>query len=147
MKVERYRRLGFTLAKTYAAMSKDPSSRIGAVIMDVNGSVRSGGFNGVCRGVADDMERMAVRPEKYLWMEHAERNAIFNAARIGTPLDKCVMFVTGLPPCARCARAIIQVGIVCVYYQSGLLIPERWQDNMLVAVVMLEEAGVERIGL
>jgi len=139
--------LGMRMAYTYSDMSRDPSSKIGAVIMDANGSIRSGGFNGICRGVVDDVERMTVRPEKYLWMEHAERNAIYNAARIGTPLEGCVMFITGLPPCARCARAIIQVGITHVYYAAGGLIPERWQDDMLVAAVMLEEAGIKRTGI
>ena len=144
MRGERFQVLGFSLAETYAAMSRDPSSKIGCVILDGSGSVRTGGFNGIVRGVEDVEERMTVRPEKYLWMEHAERNAIYNAARIGIPLDGCVAFVTGLPPCARCARAIIQVGIRTVYYK-GVLIPEHWIDDMLVASVMLEEAGVERI--
>ena len=42
-------------------------------------------------------------------MEHAERNCIYNAARVGTPLDGCIFYVTGIP-CLDCARAIYQIG-------------------------------------
>jgi dCMP deaminase len=148
MKHDRMVEMGMKLADAYASMSRDPSSQVGCAILDTEGRFRSGGFNGIPRGVEDLTERMTIRPEKYLWMEHAERNAIFNAAGMGGPgLAGCFAFVTGLPPCARCARAMIQCGIRRVYYKAGVLVPDRWIDDMLAATVMLEEAGVMRLGV
>ncbi|MEK7754711.1 MAG: deaminase, partial [Acidobacteriota bacterium] len=51
------------------------------------------------------------RPTKYLWMEHAERNGIYNAARAGTATQSCTIYVE-IMPCMDCARAIVQAGIV-----------------------------------
>jgi dCMP deaminase len=54
-----------------------------------------------------------ARPLKYQFVEHAERNAIFNAARIGVKTEGCWAFMNFMPtPCADCARALIQAGIV-----------------------------------
>ena len=99
------------LAKVYAARSKDPTSQIGAVIIGPNKEQRAGGYNGMPRGVDDSKPERYVRPAKYDWFEHAERNAIFNAARIGTAIDGCTLYVSGMTPCMNCARAIIQSGI------------------------------------
>jgi dCMP deaminase len=129
------------LAKVYAARSKDESSKIGCVIVGPYREQRAGGYNGIVRDVKDDVPERHVRPAKYLWFEHAERNAIFNAARIGISTDGCVIYVCGLPPCANCARAIVQSGIVEVIVES-FDVPERWKEDMDVSKLMLSEAGV-----
>jgi dCMP deaminase len=74
------------------------------------------GWNGFPRGVDDDVDERHERPAKYLWTEHAERNAIYNAAAIGAATAGCTMYLPWYP-CTGCARAIIQSGIsevVCV---------------------------------
>jgi dCMP deaminase len=130
------------LAKVYAARSKDQSSQIGAVIIGPNNEQRAGGYNGMPRGINDDVPERHIRPAKYEWLEHAERNAIFNAARIGTAVDGCKMYVSGMTPCTNCARAIIQSGIRSVIVET-FDVPERWKENMRIALEMLKEAGVQ----
>jgi dCMP deaminase len=85
--------------------------KIGAVIVGPNNEPISFGFNGLPRKVNDHVPLRFVRPEKYLYFEHAERNAIYSLPRIGAMIPQgSKMFTNGLP-CADCGRAIIQVGI------------------------------------
>lgn len=102
--------------------SKDRSTQVGAVIVGPDHEVRSSGYNGFPRGVNDEADHRHERPLKYRFAEHAERNAIYNAARVGTPLKGCTLYVTStprkLPVCADCARAIIQAGIVRVVQED-----------------------------
>src|SRR6266581_3511885 len=91
------------LARHIALWSKDPSRRVGCVIVGPNNEVRATGFNGFPRGVDDTKVERYDRPIKYLWTEHAERNAIYNAVRSGTPLDGCRMYLPWFP-CMDCAR-------------------------------------------
>lgn len=105
--------------------------------------MRATGYNGLPRGVSDADEARFDRAsgEKFFWGEHAERNAIYNAARIGVSLQGCTIYVTRFP-CADCARAIIQCGIERVVSPP---IPEA--DGALdysfqVSKKMLEEAGI-----
>jgi len=98
-----------TMAYLVASRSTDESTHAGAVIVRKDNSIVSTGYNGPVRGM--DIEDVPqTRPEKYFYMEHAERNAIFAAARNEGGLDGCRLYVNFLP-CADCARAIIQVGI------------------------------------
>lgn len=141
MELDRRLEMGFRLAAAYASMSKDPSTQVGCVILGPGNDVRAGGFNGLARGVQDLLIRMDRKHGKYLWTEHAERNAIYNAARAGVSLEGCSLFVTSLPPCADCMRGIIQVGVVEVFCSSGA-IPERWVESTSIADLMAQEAGV-----
>ena len=75
-----------SMAKLIATWSRDRSTKVGAVIVGPNREVRSVGYNGFPRGVNDAIESRYERPGKYDWTEHAERNAIYNAARYGGPL-------------------------------------------------------------
>jgi dCMP deaminase len=92
-----------------SSKSKDRSTQIGAVLVR-DGVLISEGYNGICRGVNDGIEERNVRPEKYFWFEHGERNAIYNAARNGIKTLGSTMF-TQYPPCTDCGRAVIQAGI------------------------------------
>jgi len=92
-----------------ASRSTDESTHAGAVIVRPDNSVVSTGYNGPIRGMdIDDVPQ--TRPEKYFYMEHGERNAIYNAAKNQGGLDGCRLYVNFLP-CADCARAIVQAGI------------------------------------
>jgi len=130
------------LALVYARRSKDPSTQIGAVIVGPNKEQRSAGYNGMCRGIDDNVGARYIRPIKYKWMEHAERNAIYNAARVGIPLEGCSLYVSGMTPCSDCARAIIQSGIKEVITDT-VDIPERWAEDFAVGREMLLEAGIQ----
>ena len=136
------------LARHVAGWSKDRSVGIGAVIVDDRNVLRAVGWNGFPRGVDDDVPGRHERPAKYQWTEHAERNAIFNAAAEGIVLRGCTMYGT-VCPCADCARAIIQAGIVKLVISDRALPPTpdgmetpTWRDTVGMALNMLKEAGV-----
>lgn len=194
------------MAMLVAKKSKDPSTKVGCVIVGPDNEIRSTGFNGFPRGVQEvglqgrhiptviskkpgrvrcvdcdarpevtqeDFDKYLFtkeylkvhphfsegevrllddrwsRPEKYEFIEHAERNAVYNAARIGTPLRGCVAYLNWEPtPCIECAKAFIQAGIVKVV---GPDIPfsstsdHDWKFE--ISCIMLEEAGVECVSV
>ena len=99
----------FNLAKHVAEWSSDPGTKVGSVIAGPGNDVRALGYNGLPRDI-EDTAGFFERPLKYLWIEHAERNAIYAAARVGLALPGCRMYVSWFP-CADCARAIVQVGL------------------------------------
>lgn len=119
--------------------SKDPSSRVGCVIVAEDGTTLSSGYNGLPRGVADLPERIEKRPEKYLWMAHAEENAISNAARHGARLAGATAYVTHAP-CARCAGMMVNAGLTRVYIGAG--VTKLPQEEGEVAIRKLLEGGV-----
>ena len=129
------------LAHVASGMSKDRSTKVGAVIVGPDRDIRATGFNGFPRGCDDDVEARHERPAKYLWTEHAERNAIYHAARTGVSVKGCEMIVT-CHPCADCARAIIQSGIARLLIQGPIVIPPAFAESCDTAAQMLEEVGV-----
>jgi len=129
------------LAKHIAAWSKDPSTKVGCVVVGEDREIRSTGFNGFPRGIADDNARLSDRSQKYPLICHAEENAIMHAARIGLSLKGCKAYVTW-PPCTRCARSLIQAGVIEVIYPAECEVPERWADDFDMSTQMMTEAGV-----
>lgn len=126
-----------------AAKSKDPNTKIGAIIVGPDYEIRSTGYNSFPRGLDDNLPARLERPEKYTWIEHAERNAIYNAARMGTPLLGCTLYCSAFP-CINCARAIVQAGIKKVLYRpDNISNPSRWLDEWEKAKQMFTECGVE----
>ena len=133
------------LAHEHSKMSKDPSSKIGAVIVGPDREVRSLGFNGFPRGIEDTYERLNDRDEKLKIIVHAECNAILNAARVGIPLKGSTLYLSspfGGVPCTRCSVEIIQSGITKVVCHIGDC-PDRWKDYLIFSKNLLKEAGVE----
>ncbi len=132
------------LAREVATWSKDRSTQVGAVIVGEDRTPGSYGYNGFPRSIDDDREDRHERPSKYDWTEHAERNAIYNAARMGVALKGDTIYVTHIP-CADCARGIIQVGIARVVADANCMeggFAERWSDAAQVTKEMLGEAGI-----
>lgn len=128
--------------KFFASWSKDPSTKVGCVIVGMDREIRSIGYNGFPRGVDDtDMPRYE-RPAKYLWTEHAERNAVYNAARMGVSLKNCTAYVSSFP-CADCARAIIQSGILKLVCPTPDMSNSQWGESWTIAKAMLCEAHVK----
>ena len=128
------------VAAKFATRSKDKSVHVGAVIVDIHRNLRSEGWNGFPRRVNDNVLERHARPAKYLWTEHAERNAIYSAARAGVSTYDCTMYCTHAP-CADCARAIIQAGICRLVFPVEAVIPT-FTTSTDVALQMLDEAGV-----
>jgi dCMP deaminase len=133
----------FALADLVATWSKDRSRKVGAVVVGPRQEVLSLGWNGMPRGVNDDVPCRHEQPQKYAWAEHAERNAVYNAASRGIPLLGATLYLGGeVPfPCADCARAVVQTGITAVVMRGE---PD-WADpnhNFPIARQILREAGV-----
>jgi dCMP deaminase len=130
------------LARHIAAWSKDKSRKVGCVIVGSSREIRAIGYNGLPRG-ADDLQFARLdRPAKYLWTEHAERNAIFQAARSGIALQGCTMYVSWFP-CMDCARAIVQSGIVRLVGVHPIEHDSKWEEQFMAARQLLSEAGVK----
>ena len=131
-------------AKENEKRSKDTSTKVGCVIVNQNtGEIISDGYNIFPRGVNQNIPERTERPLKYDFTEHAERNAIYAAAKEGVSTRNCILYVT-LPPCVDCARAIIQSGIREVFYMPDLKhqnIPG-WRDKLAISFQMFDEAGV-----
>jgi len=131
-----------------ALKSKDELTKIGAIIVTPDNHIVSTGYNSFPTGINDHFESRQQRPNKYFYMEHSERNAIYAAAKKGIHTEKCVMYTMGMP-CADCARAIIQSGIKAVWisdrWEREALkeFSESWSDSRNAAKVMLDEAGVD----
>jgi dCMP deaminase len=131
------------LAHHIAGWSTERGRRVGAVIVGPDNEVRATGHNGFPRGVNEAIEHRHDREsgEKYFWSSHAERNAIYNAARVGVPLKGCTIYVPWFP-CGECAKAIIQSGIVeLVAYEPDFSDP-KWGADFRRVIEMLSEAGV-----
>ena len=137
-KATKWQKRFFDMAYLVASWSKDPSSQIGAVIVDSQNRVISTGYNGLPVGVKDTDERLGDRATKYKMILHAEENAIMFAKQ---NLNGCSIYVTKMPPCAHCAALIIQSGIKNVYVPD-VEIPERWRESTEMTRQMFKEAGV-----
>lgn len=128
-------------ARLFASWSCDPSTRVGAIVVDDRKRLRCTGFNGFPCGIADTPERLENRELKYELVVHAEENALLQAAASGVSVLGCKLYTT-MPPCVRCAVSIVQAGIVEVVYPADIVLPERWQENCVRALAVFEEAGV-----
>lgn len=137
------------MAAMVATKSKDPSTQVGCVIVGQDNQVLSIGYNGFPRAVTGDDHPDSPRwerPIKYEFVEHAERNAVFNAARSGICIKGARAYLNWEPtPCSDCTRALIQSGI-CEIIGPNIDFPSAnfnlGEDSP--PRIMLEEAGVIR---
>lgn len=132
----------FQAYKAAREISVDPSTQNGAVLVTAAGDTVDAA-NGLPYKVMTAPERWE-RPNKYLYVEHAERNAIYYAARLGYSTEQATLYAPWYA-CCDCARGIIQSGITRVvghapcYHKT----PERWRDSIIRAFEMLVEADVQ----
>lgn len=124
------------LAEYVAQWSKDPSTRVGAVIVNDEKIVIGMGYNGFPRGIVDNSNMLSNRELKYKLIVHAEINAILNA---NGSVKGCTLYTYPLPPCMDCAKLLIQAGLKRVVAPPP---PERWLLSCKDAHKFLEEAGV-----
>ncbi len=135
------------IAKVVSDKSKDQSTKVGCVIVDSDHNIVATGFNGFPRGIDDENPKYHERPLKYKITEHAERNAIYQAAARGAATRGSTL-VLGHNPingiCSDCARAIIQARIVAVVGPAEQFggKGEEWERDVRVGTHLLNEAGV-----
>lgn len=130
--------------------SKDPSTKVGALFMYPGTmQILSMGYNGMPRGIDESVAAKWERPLKYKLTEHAERNAIYNAAQSGTPLRDSIC-VASMCPCADCARGVIQSGCKMVisrdiveFERDNPDVAARWKPEWDISVIMMKEAGIQ----
>ena len=124
-----------------AKRSKDPSTQVGACIVNTKNKIVGAGYNGLPAGCDDNefpwSKQGAFLDTKYPYVCHAELNAILN--NIGMDLHGCRIY-TALFPCNECAKAIIQSGITEVIYLSDKY---DGTDASLASKKMLQTAGVQ----
>lgn len=131
------------LAKHVSSWSKDPSTKVGAVIFDEDKRIISLGYNGFPKNVADDIEKYLDRDIKYQMVVHAEINAILFAQR---SLNGCSIATWPFISCSNCTSAIIQTGIKRIV---APVLPEelktRWEKSCQISIDMYKQANVEVI--
>jgi dCMP deaminase len=134
-----YLRVAYRVAES---SSDDQSTHNGAVLV-YDGRIIAAAANGFPRGIEGTPERQQ-RPLKYAVIEHAERNAIYEAARLGRMTAGATMYCPW-SVCADCARAIIQAGITRLVSHHAQHRPTRpdWKESLAIADQMLREAGVK----
>lgn len=152
-KRDRWDRHFLQLCLDHARMSRDPSTRVGAIIVGPDRELRSAGFNGLPRGIADTSKRLADRELKNRLVVHGEMNAVLAAARVGIPVKGCTLYLAatdatdasklwGGPPCVRCTVELIQAGIVEIVTWPFKSVPSRWLEDITFARELLREAGI-----
>ncbi len=148
---ERWDRHFLGMALYNSKLSKDPSTKVGSVIIGPDHEILSGGFNGFPRGIADTDERLNDRDTKLKLVVHAEMNALLAAARTGMRLKGCTLYlaatdssglVWGGPPCTRCTVEIIQVGISEIVSYPVKAVTSKWHDDLAMARKLIDEVGI-----
>lgn len=129
-------------AKEISTWSKDPSTQVGAIIVNDDRRILATGYNGFPRGIDDSVERLEDRENKYKFIVHAEMNAIYNATYNGISLNGSTLYVWGLPVCSECAKGVIQVGIKKIVMPLKDY-PERWVLSFKQSAALFTEAGVK----
>lgn len=138
------------MAKYISSASKDPSTKVGAVLVGENNLVVGLGYNGFARGVVDSDERLNDRELKYKFIVHAEVNAIIMA---GEKAKGATMYVwpSFMIPCVchDCCKVAIQAGVVEIvgYNPEDMSRAERWKDSIAASKIMCDEAGVKYRGI
>lgn len=133
------------LRKMYLASSKskDRRTKVGAVLVKDKADFASG-YNGISPGVREDIEERHISPTKYLYYEHAERNAIYFCAQQGFSTKGSTLYTNGIP-CCNCSRGVIRAGIVEIVVHKQWVGNESsvWTDDLRRAEEILKEAGIK----
>ena len=138
------------VVRAIGCLSKDPSTKVGAVVLDDDYNILVTGYNGFPRGVQDDPVRLSNRELKLKFVSHAEANAIAQAARVGAKLYGSTLVVTNLYPCTNCAKLIVQAGIKTVLApkmsnEDAVSINQQWFEEAAYSEKIFAESGVEVI--
>jgi len=139
---QKWHRRYLRLAREISSWSKDPSTKVGAVLVDNRRRGIGFGYNGFPKGVPDTQMDYEDRELKYKLVVHAEENAILNCP---IPIHHCeaTLFVWPLFPCNECAKVIIQAGVKQVVSTDTQI--GRWSEANDLAANMLDHAGIDYI--
>ena len=132
-----------TIAHNVATWSKDPGTKVGAVLV-IDRRIIATGYNGFPHQISDSLDRYENRELKLAYTVHAEVNSILNAAKNGARTDGSTLYVT-FPPCVSCSTSVIQAGITQVVCPDLTTAPQRWIESFKMGNNLLHEAGVKVI--
>ena len=136
------------MAKMISTWSKDPSSKIGCVVVNDEKRIIATGYNGFPRGIEDSPDRLNDRDQKYPRITHAEMNALMNALYNGVSVKDCTLYVYGLPVCPACTKCVIQAGIKRVVIPTSKTEKGEWEKVWREqSLPMFQESGVQIIDL
>jgi len=157
-KIEAY----FRICEEVATSSKDPSTKVGAIIVSPRGAIMSTGYNGFPRRVNEEGTALQAkgdgdwtpidytlrweRPEKYKWVIHAELNAILNAAAEGIRLEGCTLILPWDMPCNICCGCIVNAGlseVICSTDKFPGVGKGEHYDTEEIAKTILKEGNVK----
>jgi dCMP deaminase len=148
---EKWHRFYLGLAKYYSTASKDPSTKVGSVVVTPYNRVVGLGYNGFGPGIEDTAERLDNRELKYSLVTHAEVNACTGAGDKARGSTLYVYPSFALPPiCNECMKVANAMGIAKIV---GFIANDedpraiRWKDSIAIARMMCDEAGIEYYGL
>lgn len=128
------------LAWHIASWSKDPSTKVGCILVDSDRHIISTGYNGFPRGVEDSQPRLNFRETKYMMVQHAEANAVLQAV---ASTKGSTAYVTH-HPCSSCAGMLIQAGVKRVVTnppEPQFL--ERFKQSFRITETMFKETGIK----
>lgn len=129
------------LAKEVASWSKDPSTKVGAVLVRPDLTIASLGYNGFPRGFNDYEALYNDRKEKYAYVVHAEANAIVAARE---PLHGFCLYTYPFQPCVECMKLVVQSGIqriVSIHAEDE--VRSRWADSFNRAEMIAIECRLD----
>jgi len=136
----------FKLAQTTANLfSKDPSTKVGCILLAPESlQVLSLGYNGMPRNIDETDPSRWERPIKYSYVEHSERNCLYNACRSGVCTNNSIA-ITTLFPCCDCCRALIQSGVKTIVTLEPDMSNPRWGSDFGISKIMIEESKTNLI--
>lgn len=123
------------LAQEVSSLSKDPSTKVGCVLVGKNNNIISTGFNKFPKGVDYTKERLDVKQEKYRFVIHAEESALLNALKQGSQVKGATAYVTH-SPCNHCQALMAEAGVETVVTNKG---SDFWKDRNPDAYRVSEE--------
>lgn len=127
------------ITESLTGLSDDPKTGVASMIVKDNNIISYGVNELPFR--SNKLKERCEKPLKDKWMVHAERNAIYKAARDGISLIDANMYCTYFP-CADCARGIVQTGISKLYTKKPDFNHHKWGETWVEAITMLKECGV-----
>jgi dCMP deaminase len=128
-----------------AATSPNQIRKVGAVLVTADRAGEIAACNTFPPGVRNLPERV-VGDNRFIWLEHAERAAIFEAARRGLRTNGATLVSTYFP-CTDCARAIIQAGVKTVATPRPEFDDPVWGESFRTSAALLSEGAVEVVYL
>jgi len=140
MITEKWDKRFLKLAMMISTWSKDPSTKCGAIITDIQHRIVSTGYNGMAQGIVEDDSMWEDKEIKYQHVIHAEINAMMFAGR---ELRNCTVYTVPIQPCSHCASMLIQAGTLrIVSLETPEDIKDRWLESFMRAKKMYDQAGL-----